>query len=175
VERPGVAVVRVARGGRLLDATPTAAALLVRYFVSSAPNRGRLPDPVRAWVRRQTSHRAVDCGPRQPMTVEKQGRKLVLTLAGSSGRPLLLMEERASPMEGRSLRTLGLTDREADVLRWVARGKTDAETGGILGISRRTVGKHLQHVFEKLAVATRTAAAARALEALRGELPTAAD
>jgi DNA-binding CsgD family transcriptional regulator len=55
-----------------------------------------------------------------------------------------------------------LTPRERDVLRWVAAGKTDRDIGAILAISPRTVHKHLQHVYEKLGVETRTAAAMRA-------------
>ena len=58
----------------------------------------------------------------------------------------------------------GLTLRERDVLRWVSAGKTDRDIGAILGISRRTVHKHLQRIYEKLGVETSTAAAARALE-----------
>ena len=56
----------------------------------------------------------------------------------------------------------GLTAREAEVLRWVAAGKTDAQIGAILRISPRTVQKHLQHSYEKLGVESRTAAAMRA-------------
>jgi DNA-binding CsgD family transcriptional regulator len=54
-----------------------------------------------------------------------------------------------------------LTDREREVLEWVARGKTNADIGAILGISTRTVQKHLENVFAKLAVETRTAAVSR--------------
>ncbi len=56
----------------------------------------------------------------------------------------------------------GLTAREAEVLRWVAAGKSDAQIGAILRISARTVQKHLQHSYEKLGVESRTAAAMRA-------------
>lgn len=55
-----------------------------------------------------------------------------------------------------------LTDRETEVLLWVARGKTNRDIGEILGMSPRTVNKHLEHIFEKLGVETRTAAAAAA-------------
>jgi len=55
-----------------------------------------------------------------------------------------------------------LTTREAEVLRWVAAGKSDAQIGAILGISARTVQKHLQNVYDKLGVENRTAAAMRA-------------
>jgi len=52
-----------------------------------------------------------------------------------------------------------LTLREREVLGWLARGKTNAEIGMILGISAATVGKHLEHIYPKLGVENRTAAA----------------
>jgi DNA-binding CsgD family transcriptional regulator len=54
-----------------------------------------------------------------------------------------------------------LSAREAEVLRWVAAGKSDAQIGAILGISARTVQKHLEHAYQKLGVENRTAAANR--------------
>jgi DNA-binding CsgD family transcriptional regulator len=57
-----------------------------------------------------------------------------------------------------------LTGREREVLRWLAGGKTDRDIADILGISPRTVNKHLQRIYEKLGVETRTAAVVRALE-----------
>lgn len=58
----------------------------------------------------------------------------------------------------------GLTPREAEVMLWVGAGKTDRDIGEIVGCSPRTVHKHLQHVFQKLGVETRTAAAMRLRE-----------
>jgi DNA-binding CsgD family transcriptional regulator len=55
-----------------------------------------------------------------------------------------------------------LTEREAEVLGWVARGKTNREISTILFVSPHTVRTHLEHVFEKLDVHTRTAAIAKA-------------
>ncbi len=52
-----------------------------------------------------------------------------------------------------------LTRRERQVLAWVAEGKTNAEIGQILETSMRTIAKHLEHIFEKLGVESRTAAA----------------
>jgi DNA-binding CsgD family transcriptional regulator len=57
---------------------------------------------------------------------------------------------------------LALTAREAEVMAWVARGKTNRDVAEILGMSPRTVNKHLEHIYEKLGVETRTAAAAAA-------------
>jgi DNA-binding CsgD family transcriptional regulator len=60
-----------------------------------------------------------------------------------------------------------LTLREREVLRWLARGKTNAEIGAILGISAATVSKHLEHIYPKLGVENRTAAASFASELLK--------
>lgn len=57
---------------------------------------------------------------------------------------------------------LKLTPREAEILMWIARGKTNKEIGIILNSSPRTVNKHLEHIFEKLGVSTRSAAVAMA-------------
>jgi DNA-binding CsgD family transcriptional regulator len=55
-----------------------------------------------------------------------------------------------------------LTPRERDVLEWVAAGKTSRDIAAILGAKPRTIEKHLERIYEKLGVETRTAAAARA-------------
>jgi DNA-binding NarL/FixJ family response regulator len=64
------------------------------------------------------------------------------------------------------LMVLGLTPRVAEVLLWVAQGKTNADIATILGISEWTVKKHVLEIFEKLGVETRTAASLRAIEVL---------
>jgi DNA-binding NarL/FixJ family response regulator len=68
------------------------------------------------------------------------------------------------------LQRLELTPRVAEVLLWVAQGKTNADIATILGISESTVKKHLLEIFEKLGVETRSAATLRALEALSSPL-----
>jgi DNA-binding CsgD family transcriptional regulator len=60
-----------------------------------------------------------------------------------------------------------LTPRETEVLRWLFSGKSDRDIGAILGISPRTVHKHLQRIYEKLGVECRTAAVVRALPFLQ--------
>ncbi|HRT58291.1 MAG TPA: response regulator transcription factor [Candidatus Paceibacterota bacterium] len=66
------------------------------------------------------------------------------------------------------LLALGLTRRVAEVLLWVAQGKTNADIATILGISESTVKKHLLEIFARLGVETRSAATLRALEILGG-------
>jgi DNA-binding NarL/FixJ family response regulator len=67
---------------------------------------------------------------------------------------------------------LGLTERESEVLLWVAQGKSNGEIGSILGATENTVKKHLQNIFEKLGVDSRNAATMRALEILGGGRPS---
>jgi DNA-binding NarL/FixJ family response regulator len=64
------------------------------------------------------------------------------------------------------LEKLGLTRREAEVLLWVAQGKSNADIATITGTSEKTVKNHMTHIFEKLGVEGRNAATVRALEVL---------
>ena len=66
---------------------------------------------------------------------------------------------------------LGLTPRVAEVLLWLAQGKTNPEIGTILNISEGTVKKHVMEILETLGVETRTAASLKALEALHAPRP----
>jgi DNA-binding CsgD family transcriptional regulator len=77
--------------------------------------------------------------------------------------------ERTREVDQQALRALGLSRREAEVLAHVAEGKTNPEIAAALFISRRTVKKHLEQIFEKLGVRTRTAAAALAHRAPNGD------
>jgi len=66
-----------------------------------------------------------------------------------------------------ALEEKGLTRREVEVLEWVARGKTNNEIGLILTISPRTASKHLEHIYTKLGVESRTAAVVQFLEMIQ--------
>jgi DNA-binding NarL/FixJ family response regulator len=76
---------------------------------------------------------------------------------------------KASFKSAAPLEKLGLSPREAEILLWVAQGKTNFEAGTILGISPATVKKHLEHIYEKMGVEGRNAATLRALEVLPPE------
>ena len=81
--------------------------------------------------------------------------------SASSAAPVRKSGAEAKPSE---LESLGLTPREAEVLFWVARGKTNDEIATVLGIGLTTVKKHLESTYSKLGVENRTTAAAMALE-----------
>jgi DNA-binding NarL/FixJ family response regulator len=76
-------------------------------------------------------------------------------------RVLVAAGHRRAPSPGRSN---GLTDREAQVLRLVALGLTNREVGEQLGITTKTAGHHVQHIYTKIGVSTRGAATLFAVE-----------
>lgn len=103
------------------------------------------------------------------LTLRELGRPLQVSLLGrlASGELLLRLMDLQGLTEVRRLReAFPVTEREAEVLLWIARGKTNREIGQILSLSPRTVNKHLEQVFRKLGVENRTSAAAMALRVI---------
>jgi DNA-binding NarL/FixJ family response regulator len=92
------------------------------------------------------------------------GRTLTARRLGGVGlgEVMWLLDLGAPHVAPSRLSTASLTPRETEVLSWVAKGKTNRDVAEILRMSPRTVNKHLEHVFEKLGVETRAAAAALA-------------
>jgi DNA-binding CsgD family transcriptional regulator len=86
-------------------------------------------------------------------------------------RPFLVARRRRLGRPARNADGYCLTDRETEVLEWVARGKTNDEIAAALVVSPHTVRKHLEHAYEKLGVHTRTAAVHRAFAHLNGAAP----
>lgn len=74
--------------------------------------------------------------------------------------------ERGICASSKQLVSLGLTEREAEVLGWIAQGKGNYDIGVILGAQTRTICKHVEHILSKLNVENRTAAAAIAFAIL---------
>jgi DNA-binding CsgD family transcriptional regulator len=102
------------------------------------------------------------------------GRQLVCTLQGRTVDDdwlVVLREVSDAATVQATMLAFGLTLRESEVLYWVAKGKTNRDIGDILGSSPATVKKHLERVYEKLGVETRTAAAAMALQRVRELAP----
>jgi DNA-binding CsgD family transcriptional regulator len=149
-------------GGRVRMMTPLARRWLAEYFGSRRRRAGGLPEVLHRWVRHQEALLA-DTGDmppsRKPMVVEREDKRLVVRVLADADRVLLLLEELQRGPQASVLEAGGLSRREAEVLRWVAAGKTNWEIGMILGLSPRTVQKHLEHIFAKLGVENRTAAA----------------
>jgi DNA-binding CsgD family transcriptional regulator len=99
---------------------------------------------------------------------------MIFTLHEQAGEAdwLLVMRESSDQALIEALcSTFKLTAREAEVLYWLAKGKTNRDIGDILGTSPATVKKQLEHVYAKLGVETRTAAASMAMGRVRGLNP----
>lgn len=138
---------------------------------ASSVERLGLPDTLQRWVTHQERlfNQDSDAPPsRLPFLVERAEKKLVIRLFTDShtGQHTLLLNKEQSSVSPKALVSRGLTLREADVLFWVMQGKTNMEVATILSMRPRTVHKHLEHIYQKLGVETRTAAAMRAAEAL---------
>ena len=105
-----------------------------------------------------------------PANLGAEGSALVVRRFAERDRndlQMLVLEERGAPPGPAALLALGLTAREAEVLYWIAQGKSNPDIATILGANVRTVHKHVEHIFQKLGLETRNAAAITALEVLR--------
>jgi DNA-binding NarL/FixJ family response regulator len=158
--------------GCLLWQTPLARKLLKNYFnIEDDQTPQRLQD----WIKE--AMQAGREGREPPVLMAVESRRLLASLhdpssLGHEGEWLLVLREEshAAAMEA-LIAAFKLTTREAEVLYWVTKGKTNKDIGDILGTSPRTVNKHLEHIFEKLGVETRTAAATLAMNKVAGVRP----
>lgn len=165
------AVIVLKGDGRIQLATGRSRLWLEEYFGIPAWLTNHLPKALKYWVKQREAPLGGGDGarsPREPLVVEREGKRLVVRLLSDWGQSLLLLEEHRTTLGPAALDSLGLSRREAEVLRWVALGKTNVEVGGLLRLSPRTVQKHLEHIYRALGVETRTAAAVRMLQAARG-------
>lgn len=155
-----------AADGRLVWQTPLARSLLTSYFASAEP---QLPAPAAEWVQTQAQAQLAGLAA-STFTVAQGAKCLVLALHEQTGEGewLVVMREASDAAVVEAMtHTFRLTLREAEVLYWVVKGKTNRDIADILGMSAATVKKHLEHVFEKLGVETRTAAAGLAISRVR--------
>jgi len=167
----GWQMMRVTLTGRILDASPPPLGLLRRFFPEHAPVRqAQLPATLFAWFARSRNwgleRPAISHG--QPFAMSRLGARLIIHFIpdpDDTSAGYLLMKGDRSAVSAADLAHLPVSEREREVLALVAAGKTNGEIAGILAISARTVQKHLEHIFQKLGVETRTAAAVRALTA----------
>lgn len=142
-------------------------------FLLAADQAGRL-----LWCTPQAERRLVEAlsgfvadGFHLPAELEMQAgdRLLRFALIGRVGAGELLyrLTETGGGQEEAFLqRQFPLSAREAEVLLWIARGKSNKDISDILGISPRTVNKHLEQIFTKMGIENRASAAALAVGAL---------
>src|SRR5207302_2127448 len=157
------AIVLVDKFRRVTQATHEVERLFSEYFAATVTLGSGLPMAVDAWIKQRGTSRRLEAALASEERLIADGPRGCLTIRflphGELGvhDALLLQETRDQAAVDR--REPPLSPREHEVLVLVAEGKTNPEIATVLSISRRTVQKHLEHIFDKLGVRTRAAAA----------------
>lgn len=158
----------VNRQGTIMWATPQAQKLLSANLAASSDDELVLPEPMLQWLEQAQNGKS---GSKTPaMASFPDNEQLRLQYMGKLGPNeflLRLAKESSTNQPAEFSSELGLTTREGEVLSWLSKGKTNRDIAQILGLSPRTVDKHLEQIYAKLGVENRTAAAAIATSASR--------
>jgi len=155
------------RSGKLLWCTPGAEEAIVRLAPGWTRSAVVLPNMLRAPVESLMSRRQLAGA--SVRIDQRSGGSLELTVVAQyrENEVLIRLTEINPERDAAHLGLrLGLTQREAEVLLWVSYGKASTDISDVLEISPRTVQKHLERIYEKLGVETRSAAAAIAIRAI---------
>ena len=168
IDASGRFLLAVNEAGRLRWSTHQAARLLRNLAPGSD-----LPGEVRLWLVARLLHpqdtpESIAVAMPAP---EAPGRKVEFALIGQMAEDeflLRIVEQDINHDMERLQARVKLTRRETEVLLWLARGKSNRDIAQILNVSYRTVNKHLEQMYPKLGVETRTAAVAIAIRALEG-------
>ncbi|WP_342628593.1 LuxR C-terminal-related transcriptional regulator [Nguyenibacter vanlangensis] len=160
----------VTEDGCLSWYTPAAASLLSGIFLSWQPNTP-LPAALREVCTELAKrgafagHGTVELNGTMGSTIEDGSLECLTTGAKADGTiGVTLLLRRPGEEERRLAARHSLTTREAQVLFWISRGKSNRDISEVLGISYRTVNKHLEQIFAKLGVENRASAAAIAVK-----------
>ncbi len=157
--------------GRMLWQTPLARDLLAAWYPEELARRPlHAPQAVVTWLRRHLSD-AVRLVEPPRLSLANGARRLTFRLHRQTGDEddeggewlIVMREESDATVMAAIGEAFGLTARESEVLYWVGKGKINRDIADIVGASPATVKKHLERVFAKLGVETRTAAAAMVL------------
>jgi DNA-binding CsgD family transcriptional regulator len=149
--------------GDVRDFSPRAAEVAQRLWGMPLRRGARLPEELNNWLARPLRCALVTTTMPPLVRSTWAGQLTVRTYPSfePAGGWLLVLEDSSAVTDPPPADRWPLTPREREVMRWLAAGKTDRDIGAILGISPRTVHKHLQRIYTKLGVETRTAAVSR--------------
>ncbi len=149
------------RNGHIVWATPQAQKLLS----TTAPDHAWSLASLRDWLKAIEAGSAEGKAP-SPLVSDQLRLQYIARLADDEF--LLRIAKDSGPVTPAQFsKELGLTAREGEVLSWLSKGKSNRDIADILGLSPRTVDKHLEQIYAKLGVENRTAAAAIAVQASR--------
>ncbi|MFT4609189.1 MAG: DNA-binding response OmpR family regulator/DNA-binding CsgD family transcriptional regulator [Cellvibrionaceae bacterium] len=146
--------------GITLWSTPQVNQLLDTANDNQAWLANNFSDEIKTWLEHEPAQ-----GMNVTLLTPTQTLKVYFLGKASNNEYLLRLVHQESPNESSNLKKYwSLTNREAEVLFWIAKGKTNREIGQILGTSPRTINKHSEKIYKKLDVENRTTAAAKALK-----------
>jgi DNA-binding NarL/FixJ family response regulator len=162
LDAAGRAVAALAPDGSVVWASPRAAGLLEGAGRGEGGEAARL----RAWL---AASAAEALSQSADLTLGRNGAGVRLGVIGRSaaGDMLVRVSPAAEDPAAALTRAFGVSAREAEVLAWLARGKSNRDIAEILGLSPRTVTKHVEQIFAKMGVENRTAAAAATLKLMQ--------
>jgi DNA-binding NarL/FixJ family response regulator len=168
LDATGRSLMATNRAGQVLWSTPQAGSLLGALFTAAEVDGFALPLDLPEWLERHRQDPG-QTGDTLAVASDVVDRRLALAFVGQIGTDEYLFRlgetERAADEQVLKQR-LPITLREAEVLMWIARGKSNRDIAEILGLSPRTVNKHLEQIFSKLGVENRTSAATLAIRTL---------
>jgi DNA-binding CsgD family transcriptional regulator len=158
LEAIGLAAIRIDSNGHILDPETRATMVLSNYC--ALERNHELPKTIHEWFiahRSRSRHKDETSAPARSLTLENDRGELTVTLLkGEDDWWLLLQERRSVDLEAK-LHEAGLTLREAEVLLWVLKGKTNNEVAAILGSQPATIKKHLKRIYVKFGTESRVA------------------
>jgi len=165
LDSTGQHLLTVSDGGIIRWATPQTHALLARARADETWQRQQLAPQLARWLELLRGNaQQYEGGGQLKLTGLAYPLAVKLVSHQDNGETLLKLIDGQRPCGAAMLREqLGLTERESEVLYWIANGKTNREAAQILEMSPRTVNKHLEQIFPKLGVENRTSAAGIAL------------
>jgi DNA-binding response OmpR family regulator len=146
--------------GNIVWATPQAQRLLSENLTSLAGDEFVLPEPMLHWLDQAQKGKAKSKTQAASFPETEQLRLQYMGKLGPNEFLLRLAKDSSADTPAEFSSELGLTTREGEVLSWLSKGKTNRDIAQILGLSPRTVDKHLEQIYAKLGVENRTAAAA---------------
>ncbi len=155
---------------QIVSIAPQAIIWLETYFAKSTCSHQQLPDRLQSWLRYR-----IDCLSQNsalshvclPLRIQRAGRELTIRLTIEPERTqylLLLTEQTLASLN--SLALLGLSQRETEVLKLVIQGKNNKTIAAQLSVNISTIRKHLENIYTKFGVKSRTEAIAHTLTQL---------
>ena len=160
LDASGRYLLAVSGQGKIVWATPQAQKMLSENLASTADEEFSLSDTMLEWLGQMQMGKARSKSQTAPLPENEQLQLQYMGKLGPNEFLLRLAKDSSADTPIEFSRELGLTTREGEVLSWLSKGKTNRDIAQILGLSPRTVDKHLEQIYAKLGVENRTAAAA---------------